>query len=151
MSAVTEPTLKQGSSGEPVKELQRLLARLSYAPGQADGIFGSHTTEAVKKFQQAESLVADGIVGPKTWEVLYNRTSQGSTSSRPMLSIGSTGDAVRNLQSALKASGDYTGQVDGSFGSNTETAVKKFQSRVDLVADGIVGERTWNKVDQIAA
>lgn len=155
MSAVQEPTLTQGASGEPVKELQRLLDRLRYAPGNADGIFGSQTTEAVKRFQRATSLTVDGIVGPKTWEALYNQTSpqsfHASISSRPILRRGSTGDTVKHLQSALKASTDYTGQVDGSFGSNTEAAVKKFQSRVGLVADGIVGESTWNKVDQIAS
>jgi peptidoglycan hydrolase-like protein with peptidoglycan-binding domain len=151
MSAVTEPTLQQGSSGEPVKELQRLLNQLNYDAGQVDGIFGSRTAEAVKRFQQQMSLTVDGIVGPKTWQALYNQTSHGSTSNQPLLRRGFQGDAVRKLQGALKASGDYSGQIDGDFGPNTEAAVKSFQNRVGLVVDGVVGERTWQKVDQIAA
>ncbi|OKH38026.1 hypothetical protein NIES2101_36300 [Calothrix sp. HK-06] len=151
MSAVTEPTLQQGSSGEPVREVQRLLNKLNYAPGQTDGIFGSQTTEAVKAFQKASSLTADGIVGQRTWQALFNQTSDDSNSNRPTLQRGSTGKAVRDLQSALKASGDYSGQVDGDFGSGTEAAVKSFQRRVGLATDGIVGNNTWNKVEQIAA
>ena len=56
--------LKKGSRGKDVKILQEAL-RIS-----ADGIFGSGTEAAVKKFQKENGLVADGIVGRKTWECL---------------------------------------------------------------------------------
>lgn len=57
-------TIKLGSRGESVKELQR---RLNLA---VDGIFGKLTDEAVKDFQTARNLKADGIVGEKTWAAL---------------------------------------------------------------------------------
>lgn len=57
-------TLKKGSRGEEVKLLQRLLHLYE------DGIFGPLTEEAVKEFQKANGLVADGIVGDKTWAKL---------------------------------------------------------------------------------
>lgn len=57
-------TIKLGSRGESVKELQR---RLNLA---VDGIFGKLTDEAVKDFQTAHNLTADGIVGEKTWAAL---------------------------------------------------------------------------------
>ena len=57
-------TIKLGSRGESVKELQR---RLNLA---VDGIFGKLTDEAVKDFQTACNLKADGIVGGKTWAAL---------------------------------------------------------------------------------
>lgn len=56
--------LKKGSRGNDVKTLQRLLHLYD------DGIFGTLTEEAVKEFQEAHGLVADGIVGQKTWEAL---------------------------------------------------------------------------------
>lgn len=58
------PTLKVGSNGAAVKELQQKLKIT------ADGIFGKGTAGAVKKFQKAHGLVADGIVGPMTWKAL---------------------------------------------------------------------------------
>ena len=56
--------LKKGSRGNDVKTLQRLLHLYD------DGIFGTLTEEAVKEFQEAHGLVADGNVGQKTWEAL---------------------------------------------------------------------------------
>ena len=53
--------LKIGSNGKEVKELQEFLEI------QADGIFGKGTDAAVRKWQQDEGLVVDGIVGPATW------------------------------------------------------------------------------------
>lgn len=62
-------TLKLGSRGTEVKTLQTLLHCA------ADGIFGQITLEAVKAFQSANGLTADGIVGPKTWAKLLEGTS----------------------------------------------------------------------------
>lgn len=59
-----EPTLKIGSHGAAVKELQKLLHI------HADGIFGPATRAAVKHFQATHHLVADGVVGAKTWAAL---------------------------------------------------------------------------------
>ena len=65
--------LKKGSTGTEVKELQKALDIT------ADGIFGSGTEASVMKFQTDNNLVADGIVGPKTWEVLGIDTEQIAT------------------------------------------------------------------------
>lgn len=67
---VTLTVVKNGSKGNCVKALQILLNGMGYACGTADGICGSKTVAAVKKFQQAKGLTADGIVGAKTWEAL---------------------------------------------------------------------------------
>lgn len=69
--------LQQGSRGQDVVTLQYLLNVVSQfypqvpAPTQ-DGIFGSGTRQSVIAFQQAAGLTADGIVGPLTWQSLYN-------------------------------------------------------------------------------
>ena len=58
------------------------------------------------------------------------------------LKKGSKGDEVVTLQKKLKQWGYYNGSVDGIFGSNTEKAVKYFQQKNGLTADGIVGSKT---------
>lgn len=57
-------TLKRGSRGDDVKTLQKMLSLAE------DGIFGEITEEAVKAYQKDWGLIADGIVGPKTWASL---------------------------------------------------------------------------------
>lgn len=64
------PTLRNGSRGSAVKELQSILNIMSGASLSVDGIFGKATEEAVRKFQREHGLTADGIVGPKTRKAL---------------------------------------------------------------------------------
>ena len=70
--SVRLPRLEKGSKGDAVKALQILLIGYGYSCGKygADGDFGADTLAAVKKFQKAMGLTADGIVGPKTWAAL---------------------------------------------------------------------------------
>ena len=65
-------TLRKGSKGQAVKEMQEMLLRLGYDPGPcgADGDFGKATEAAVRQFQGDHRLTVDGICGPGTWEAL---------------------------------------------------------------------------------
>lgn len=63
-------TLKNGSSGSAVVQLQTWLNEMGYDAGYADGKFGSRTKEAVMRFQADNGLTADGIVGTLTWNAL---------------------------------------------------------------------------------
>ncbi|MGW2513370.1 peptidoglycan-binding protein, partial [Streptomyces scopuliridis] len=65
----SQPELKFGSISDAVKTLQKLLNSLGYKLG-VDGEFGLDTDAAVKEFQQAHGLDADGEVGPQTWKAL---------------------------------------------------------------------------------
>lgn len=58
------------------------------------------------------------------------------------LKYGSTGEQVKELQTALNAQG-YNLIVDGIFGAKTSTAVKDFQTRKGLVVNGVCEEKTW--------
>jgi peptidoglycan hydrolase-like protein with peptidoglycan-binding domain len=69
-SPTSTPILSQGSRGPAVTDLQGRLAAAGFSPGAADGIFGSLTDAAVRSFQRARDLAADGIVGPLTWAAL---------------------------------------------------------------------------------
>lgn len=68
-----------------------------------------------------------------------------SLGSWPVLKTGSSGVEVYTLQYLLNAHGISCG-VDGQFGSGTAAAVKTFQSRKGLTADGVVGQLTWQKL-----
>ena len=70
---VSMPTLRKGSSGADVKELQILLIKAGYSCGKygTDGKFGESTLEAVKAFQTDRGLAVDGVVGVNTWKKLY--------------------------------------------------------------------------------
>lgn len=57
--------------------------------------------------------------------------------------IGSNGEEVRQIQEKLQAMGIYRGPLDGVFGGGTEAAVKLFQGKNGLDADGIVGSQSW--------
>jgi peptidoglycan hydrolase-like protein with peptidoglycan-binding domain len=62
--------LRSGSTGETVETLQKKLLALGINPGPVDGVFGSKTDAAVRRFQEREGLQADGIVGPQTFGAL---------------------------------------------------------------------------------
>ena len=68
----SHPTLKKGSKGASVKEMQQLLIKKGYKLPKygADGDFGTETLNAVKQFQKDKGLKVDGIVGSQTWKAL---------------------------------------------------------------------------------
>ena len=72
--------LKIGSSGTQVRTLQTKLNNWGYDAGTVDGIFGSKTQAAVKRFQQKNGLVADGIVGSRTAAALGMTLTSSSSS-----------------------------------------------------------------------
>ena len=69
-------TLRKGDSGEDVRELQETLNDLCYNCGNADGVFGTKTKNAVVAFQTDAGLDPDGIVGRKTWTALAEAEAQ---------------------------------------------------------------------------
>ena len=71
----TYKTLRKGDQGRDVETLQRALAQLGYLSGAQDGNFGTGTETAVKNFQEANGLSADGIAGKMTLEALYRQVS----------------------------------------------------------------------------
>lgn len=62
------------------------------------------------------------------------------------LRVGDSGSLIREVQSRLKKWGYYDGTVDGVFGTGTQDAVKAFQRKYGLTADGIIGEATARKI-----
>ena len=60
-----------------------------------------------------------------------------------VLRLNSAGPLVEFLQNILQKLGFYSGNIDGVFANNTQSSVIKFQNSVELTADGIVGNSTW--------
>ena len=63
-------TVRKGSSGDDVAELQGYLQELGYYSGEIDGKAGNGTITAIKAFQKAEGLTVDGICGKNTWAAI---------------------------------------------------------------------------------
>jgi peptidoglycan hydrolase-like protein with peptidoglycan-binding domain len=143
--ALMKPTLRRGSTGQAVKELQQLLFHWGYYFGAIDGIFGVYVENAVKDYQHRVFLAEDGIVGSITWQALYS----GAPVNMPILMNGSSGNAVKIVQNVLKLNGYYFGFVDGFFGPMTKVAVIQFQTNKGLPADGIVGPKTWHALSKL--
>lgn len=91
------------------------------------------------KFPRAQRLLAQQVNEDTILLARYQRSTGRSV---PNLRFGNSGLAVRVLQRLLIANG-YAIRVDGVYGAMTESAVKAFQSRRNLIADGVVGSRTW--------
>lgn len=128
------PIVKRGNTGQNVRTVQYLLSERGHHV-DVDGAFGPMTEDAVRAFQSGAGLGADGVVGPQTWPALVVQVAQGSS-----------GDAVRAVQSTLIYLRPGYGSVDGIFGPDTDDAVRRFQTKNGLVDDGIVGPRTWEEL-----
>jgi peptidoglycan hydrolase-like protein with peptidoglycan-binding domain len=141
---MAEPNLQKGSTDPAVRDLQEALKALGHDPGPIDGVFGTTTETAVKAFQQARGITADGIVGKVTW-INIDEADQ----SEPVLKVGSTGLPVRRAQKRMSLVGYDVGGVDGRYGTATEAAVKKLQQQRGLAVDGVVGLQTWSVIDAL--
>jgi cell wall-associated NlpC family hydrolase len=137
-------TLKSGMSGTEVKTLQTNLVKRGYMKA-ADGKFGKGTLTAVKLFQKQAGLKADGVAGDTTQSILYGLTGGGKTNQT--LKSGNKGDQVKILQQRLiNLAYLRNASADGSFGPSTKAAVKLFQSKMSLKADGAAGPMTLIKL-----
>ena len=87
---VSMATSKYGSRGDEVKQIQQKLKNWGYYNGSVDGVYGSKTVAAVKKFQQKNGLTADGIAGQKTLQALginVSSSNGGKTSNNSDLNL----------------------------------------------------------------
>jgi peptidoglycan hydrolase-like protein with peptidoglycan-binding domain len=142
---LNKPILQLGAQGAVVKEMQtllnQLLADLSVEddPLPIDGIFGVETQGVVKHAQARYFMPADGIVGQKTWQLLFSQANIFL----PILDTGSKGDLVRQVQTRLNRNRYDVGAIDGEYGPRTKNTVRKFQSDKGLTSDGIISRVSW--------
>jgi peptidoglycan hydrolase-like protein with peptidoglycan-binding domain len=148
-SSALSHTLTLGSTGTDVDKVQAKLVELKYL-ANASGTYDNATLAAVKAFQSRNHLTADGITGTKTFNTLFSSTavaaetasdSTGASTTYTTLRAGASGEAVKALQTQLKSL-DYNVDATGTYDSQTAAAVKSFQSRNKLTADGVAGVKT---------
>ena len=160
-----------GAASEEVRTIQRQLNRIgqnypAVSPYlEADGLFDTDTETAVKSFQQIFNLTPDGIVGKATWykiKSIFNAVKGLADISGEGISydeaariytravgLGDTGTPVEVVQYYLSVISYFDPDlpqvyITGSFDDTTEQAVRLFQEKQGLTADGIVGRATWN-------
>lgn len=158
--------LRRGDTGASVKQVQFYLrfAASNYSALSSvavDGVFGSATEAAVRRFQSYFGLTADGVVGRATWNKMnevYTDIANDllAENQRPgtfpgTLREGSSGRAVRELQYYLYVLSFYFPSIpriaiDGQYGAATTAAVRAYQRQFGLTADGVVGPATWSSI-----
>lgn len=126
------------------------MASLGHEPG-APGVFDAGTEEAVRAFQQARGLRADGVCGSETWSALveagYRLGDRLLFLRHPML----RGDDVATVQRRLGTLGFDPGKVDGKFGPVTARALTDFQRNVGLTVDAICGPTTLLALERLGS
>lgn len=127
-----------------VAALQVGLRAHGFDPGPIDGVRGQLTTNALLRFQKAHGIKATGLVGRGTRRALRLR-------GRPLLGqrelgVGSVGWDVAVLEFRLRRYGLGPRAVDGRFTRSTRVALRRYQRRRGLAADGIAGPRTYRSL-----
>lgn len=95
---------KQGSSGSVVTKIQQTLKSAGFYTYTVDGIYGSRTTAAVKKYQKAKGLTVDGVCGAQTLAAMGIRVPDASADRN-------TRALLARLISAEARGEPYVGQV----------------------------------------
>lgn len=153
--------LKKGDTGKDVSRLQTRLGEIGYYWGKVSGNYLDGTTAAVGNFQEKNGLEKTGKADVPTLMKLYSDdivipTPDPNVTPRPIptpppeakytgvISYGEKNKQVSLIQERLTALGFFDRKITGGFYEHTFNAVKKFQQYNGLVADGVVGEQTFN-------
>jgi N-acetylmuramoyl-L-alanine amidase len=132
-----------------VRDLHRLLAPLGEAALSGEDFTGQ-TEAAVRRFQESQGLVSDGVCGHDTWIALVESDQRLGDRMLYLRSPMTRGNDVTDLQRRLGSLGFDAGWMDGIFGPDTQQAVREFQSNVGLTDDGVVGFDTVAALQRLA-
>jgi len=153
-------TVKSGDRGVIVRTIQSRLKALDYYDGIVTGSYDAATVKAVRAFQKKNGLTQDGVCGADTQALLLGTGGLPSAATPtptvpptptplPTFEVpdgkvkqGSRGEDARLVQERLIELGYLNGDADGVFGKESVTALKAFQEKHGLKADGVAGSGT---------
>ena len=157
-------TLREGSTGTPVRALQynlRLLAAYyrDVPTVTVDGTFGAATRRAVIAWQEHAGLTVDGVVGRLTWQSIYDSAQQVSASGPAVtarapdppeetLKVGDSGQKIRILSQILEFLAQFLPEITPSgltdtFDDALETTVRSAQQTLGRTVTGEVTPADW--------
>ncbi len=136
-----------GDRGLAVSDIQKRLRDLGFAPSGfepelREAFYGESTSRAVREFQKARGLRADGSVDETTWQELVEASFDLGDRFLYLRTPPFRGDDVREIQRYLNRLGFNAGREDGIFGRDTDRALRVFQHNMGLPVDGIAGAST---------
>ncbi len=132
------PRVKGTSDPALIEALQCLLTEQKAYAGPLDGHYTPATVSAVHAWQQAHAQPVRGVWSRRSWMSLLAAGRQ------PVLKLGSTGPAVRDLQRALNAATSGTNlAVTGLFDVRTDVAFRTWQTAVGRASSGIANPDNW--------
>ena len=137
-------TIRPGDEGAAVEDVQRRLVTTGFLQeGAVDGVFGTMTASAVRRFREQSGIEPGEEVDERTWSALVDASYHIGDRTLYLRMPYFHGHDVLELQQALGALGFSSGREDGIFGAYTEDGVRKFQRNMGLPSDGIVGAYTF--------
>lgn len=123
--AMSWPTDDEPLSRDDRKEIQETLTKLGFDTGGVDGIIGSGSKAAIRRFQISNSMIADGYASSRLLEDLRRALAAKSAPLIPVAAGPASEQDVREIQALLVAKG-YRIAVDGKSGPRTERAIRNF-------------------------
>ncbi|CAM3358531.1 MULTISPECIES: spore cortex-lytic enzyme [Paenibacillus] len=134
----SQQTIKFGSYGEDVYELQGRLKHLGFYYGKIDSVFGSKTLGAVKWFQSEFGMKVDGIVGPKVKLKLYNATKDFKPTEPKLHEGGGGGNAGAGAGGNASNAGNAGGGGDNNLASSNTMGLS--ENDIRIMANAVYGE-----------
>ena len=129
--------------------MQVILKSYGYYEGGIDGFFGINSKNALIDFQSQNKIIADGIIGTQTCNLLLNKSEIVRNNSKLLNEEANTQNVKQeysqelyDAQLKLKDLGLYTSTIDGINGPGTKRALKNFQTKSGLNPDGVLGPLT---------
>ncbi len=144
---IVSNSYKLGDENPTILACQQALKKLGYITFKPDGVMGRATVSAIKTFQEVNGLTKDGSLGPETRDLLLSGNAEAK-----VIQLGDYGTDVKNVQERLiKLNYLTSGSATAYFGEITQQAVKAFQKRNSLTADGKVGAVTLTLLNSSSA